>query len=362
MTQTITFRFSFLFCMIFILLSSNAIAQKSSLKKLEKQVTRLAEQTKIPSLDLIVRTDNDILNIDYFHKDVSSQEMYGLGSASKLLSAVLFFHIASEKDIALDAQVSEYINSDIGKHVEGYEEITFGELLNHTSGISDYTKHPEWIQLVLKNDAPGTFEEKFALVSDTLTNRGSFSYSNSNYLLLEQVIESITGKPYNQVFQEFYHTYNLEAVTMNPEGTSEAYFAQKENEISNVSQWNEYYGFDGGAYITAEAADKFLQMLFVEKSILTEQSLDQMQHWVPMEPMTIPVGDGNVVEYGYGIMKLEYNGKKYIGHSGGTLKYQSFLFYDPANKVSLVALTNCSGRYYNNVFFQQLIPMVLDTF
>ncbi|WP_456438744.1 serine hydrolase [Psychroserpens sp.] len=79
------------------------------------------------------------------------------------------------------------------------------------------------------------------------------------------------------------------------------------------------------------------------------------------ESMTVPIENNGIIsEYGYGIMKLTYNEQEYIGHTGGSLKYQSMVFYNTEKNISISILTNCSGSYFNNVFFQELIPAILD--
>ncbi len=85
-----------------------------------------------------------------------------------------------------------------------------------------------------------------------------------------------------------------------------------------------------------------------------------MKEWINMLPKAVPIGIGNIGECGNGIMKLKYNDKEYIGHAGGTLKYQSFVFFNEEEKISISITTNCSGKYYNNAFFQELIPEILD--
>lgn len=114
--------------------------------------------------------------------------------------------------------------------------------------------------------------------------------------------------------------------------------------------WVKNYGYDGGIFSTSDELNRFLRKLFVEKEILSESSLSNMQDWTSMTPMDIPIGEGKISGYGHGLMKLEYGGNEYIGHSGGTLKYQSFLFYDQESDITIALVTNCSGRYYNNVF------------
>ncbi len=57
---------------------------------------------------------------------------------------------------------------------------------------------------------------------------------------------------------------------------------------------------------------------------------------------------------------MDTTNKEYIGHFGSTLKYQSMVIYNPEKNISISIVTNCSGKYFNNVFFQELIPARLD--
>jgi CubicO group peptidase (beta-lactamase class C family) len=224
-----------------------------------------------------------------------------------------------------------------------------------------YTKNPDWIKSVMNNNAPKTFEEEVLFIEDTIKNSGSFSYSNTNYLFLQKIVETVTNKPSAVFFNEFYKNINLSNIKIGiNENSLQSFFGQTEKASSDVSSWREYYGYDGGAYTDTKTLDNFLTKLYRDKSILKSSTISQMEEWIAMEPMTIPIGNGIISEYGYGIMKLTYNKQEYIGHFGSTLKYQSMVFFNPKKNISISIATNCSGRYFNNVFFQELIPAVLD--
>ena len=179
-------------------------------------------------------------------------------------------------------------------------------------------------------------------------------------MFLERIVESIEEKDYEEAFNDFYADLGLALSLNTPTTPLEAFYAQDDKSSANVSHWTENYGFDGGAYGDSKALNGFLQKLFVEKTIISPASLAALESWISMENMTIPIGDGGLNEYGYGLMRLSYKGTTYIGHSGGTLKYQSFAFYNPDSDIAISIVTNCSGRHYNNIFFQELIPAILD--
>lgn len=327
--------------------------------RIERKVIRMAKEKKIPSLEVTINNGEDIIHFNYNHKEVEKQDIYGIGSTTKFLSAVLIFKLIEDEKLKIDDKVTDHIN--LTQPIAGIEKLTIKNLLNHTSGLSDYTKNPDWIKRVINNNAPKTFEEKILLVSNTMRYSGSFSYSNTNYLFLEKIVENITNESYEVAFNNFYSDNKLSNIKMGfDENGLQAFFGQTEQEIRDVSAWREYYGFDGGAFTDTKTLDDFLTKLFRDKSILKSGTISKMEQWIKTGPLTIPIGSGEISEYGNGIMKLTYKGQEYIGHIGSTLKYQSMVFYNSEKNISISMTTNCSGRYFNNVFFQELIPAILD--
>jgi CubicO group peptidase (beta-lactamase class C family) len=73
------------------------------------------------------------------------------------------------------------------------DDVTIDELLTHTSGIADYTE-----LLPQEFDEPSTQGQAIEAISQSepTGTRGSFEYSNSNYVLLAEVVESVTGSSF----------------------------------------------------------------------------------------------------------------------------------------------------------------------
>ncbi len=319
---------------------------------------KIARERNIPSLALTITTRDDHLEVEYHNRHVQKQNIYGIGSATKFLSSVLVFKLIEEQKLALDDRIVQYVS--LNEHISGTETVTVRNLLNHTGGLSDYTKDPQWIENVMNDEPPKTFEKKLSMVDQVLIKKDTFSYSNTHYLILEKIVESITGKPFNKAFNDFYEELGLSGIELRTTAPGlQAFFAQTDKASSDVSHWEEHYGFDAGVYSTPGELSRFLKLLFTDRSVLDQNTLSQMKEWIPMQQMSIPVGAGIISAYGNGIMKLSYNGKVYIGHSGGTLKYQSFVFFNEDDDIAVSITTNCSGRYYNNIFFQELIPAIL---
>ncbi|MBS9461349.1 beta-lactamase family protein [Flagellimonas sp. 389] len=329
------------------------------LNSLEKKVLKIAKQRNVPSIALQVKTSDDALNVNYTHPDVKEQKIYGIGSTTKFLSATFVFKLIEQGKLNLEDTVQDSVE-DLAV-VEKGDTIKIKNLLNHTSGLSDYTMSPEWRETVVDGNGPKDFKTKFGYIDNELKNHGMYSYSNTNYLLLQKVVETVLSKSYDAAFNDFFESNGLEGIRLDDAKSDlQAFYAENDKGSADVSGWKENYGYDGGAFSEPEALNQFLQKFFKEKSLLNEKSVALMASWISTDSMTIPIGEGNISEYGNGIMKLNYNGKEYLGHAGGTLKYQSFMFHDPKDGVSVSVVTNCSGKYYNTVFFQEIIPTILD--
>lgn len=89
-----------------------------------------------------------------------------------------------------------------------WHNATLQQLMQHTSGIDDYWKNPSFIQAFQKDTqkywAPleilGDYAAKMAPLKNQST--GSYSYSDTNYMLLGLAIEEMTEKPLRDVFRE----------------------------------------------------------------------------------------------------------------------------------------------------------------
>ena len=301
---------AFLLCIICQIWLSSSCGEEistpsNSLTRIEKKVIKLAKDRNIPSIEVSINTKDDSVNFTYHHPDVEKQEVYGIGSTTKFLAAVLIFKLIEEGKLDIDDPITEYVSSV--DHIENIQRVTVRNLLNHSSGISDYSKHPEWIEKVINENPPKDFDQKRLLIDSSLANTGTFSYSNTNYLFLEKVVESITNQPFNIAFDDFYQNVGLPEIKMGKsDPTLQSFFAQTAESSQSSSRWKEYHGFAGSAYSNPKELNRFLHKLLVAKTILSDSTITQMKKWIPIQPAPIPIGSGSIGEYGNGVMRLQY--------------------------------------------------------
>ncbi len=335
----------------------NVHSQSRELRHIKKVVTNLAVKSNLPTIDVNVWSPVDSIRFNYTNPQLKRIDSYRIGSATKMLSAILVLHYVSTGALQLESPVSNYV-----KLPSSMQGLAIKDLLNHQSGISDYTRNKKWMEKVSSGNPPTTFEDRFELIDTAIVSEKQFYYSNSNYLLLEKVIEAVSAKSYLTAFNDFYASKGFSGIFLDEQAdTNQAFFAQTAAASSDVTAVQEVYGYAGDATATSTDLVRLMKELFINKSILDLSSLEKMQSWIPMTPMTIPIGDHGVIDYyGFGLMQLTYKGNTWLGHSGGTLKYQSFIFMQPNTSIIVIALTNGSGQHYNNTFVQSIVPAILE--
>src|SRR5262249_11947498 len=119
--------------------------------------------------------------------------IYQIGSTTKPLTATAIMVLVDRGLISLDERVQKYLP----KLPVQYSEITIRQLLTHTSGLNrdlrtgntdDFTLEEFWKRLAL---APVSFKPG-----------DRWEYSNTGYILLGMIIESVTKKPYGEFLNE----------------------------------------------------------------------------------------------------------------------------------------------------------------
>ncbi|MBF9128490.1 beta-lactamase family protein [Plantactinospora sp. S1510] len=124
------------------------------------------------------------------------------GSITKSFVATVLLQLAGERRLALGDPIERWLPGV----VSGGDRITLHHLLQHTSGIVDYTRTAQFRQLygtvegiLATRYRTWTPHELLAFITGTppLFEPGtSYRYSNTNYILLALVIERVTGNHY----------------------------------------------------------------------------------------------------------------------------------------------------------------------
>ena len=123
---------------------------------------------------------------------MTGDELYGIGSVSKIYTTAAVLKLAEQGRVSLDAPVTRYLK-DFTMADERYKDITVRMLLNHSSGIKGTGLSDAMLFGEASTKAHDTLLEK--LSTQTLAaDPGAFSvYCNDGFTLAELVVEAVSG-------------------------------------------------------------------------------------------------------------------------------------------------------------------------
>ncbi|MGA4864634.1 serine hydrolase domain-containing protein [Streptomyces lavendulocolor] len=259
---------------------------------------------------------------------------FRIGSVTKLFTSAVALQLVGEGRMGVDDTVGEMAP---GLLPEGYEGITLGQLLSHTSGLQQPTCF-----------RPGTPQEVVAsaLSCGTPTTPGSaYRYNGINYFVVGLLIERVTGRTCTQEVHDrilrplrLRHT-SLPAAhdwSMPVPYTRAAIALPGSEELTDVSRADPYPWAEGGMISNAPDLSRFLTALLGGRLLEPAQQdlLFDMPDGVP----------GAAYSLG-GVMRTELPGGVVVwGKSGSYSGYNSGVFATRDLRRVLVYSINPTGR------------------
>lgn len=183
------------------------------------------------------------------------KSLFKIASISKLYSAVSIAKLAKANELSLDDTLADYFPELVGR-IENAETITLKMMVQHRSGIPNFTDNPAYWENEQENGKKA-LDFALDLPASFKPDRG-YEYSNTNYLLLRRIMDKILGYSHEQYIKE---------TILRPLNLNNTFFSLKEVNLDNVMS-GYYVGIDkdfktneNGMLATAEDVGKFLRAL-----------------------------------------------------------------------------------------------------
>jgi D-alanyl-D-alanine carboxypeptidase len=269
---------------------------------------------------------------------VSPETPFFVGSVSKNLFTTILLILVDEERVSLDDELSKYVQWPRG------DEITLRMLLNHTSGI------PEWLtsdafenridgvpEFFKSSHNPSQILEMMPSRAPAFPPGTKQQYSNTNGLLIGEIIVEVTGKSLGDVFDErlvkpvgLAHTYLYgEATVDRPRARGYCDSESTSGEYDDCSYADEALpdSADGSVVATAGDLVRYHRALRGGK-LISEQSWNAMN--------TVDPGCHNGLAY------LVGNGPfgAYAGNIGRAMGHVAFNIYYADHDLYVAVLLN----------------------
>jgi D-alanyl-D-alanine carboxypeptidase len=176
--------------------------------ELQRHADRLVATSGLPGVVTLVEQDGRRTVVAAGLADVARRramratDRFWIGSVTKAFVATVVMQLVAERRLGLDDTVDELLPDRVR---EG-GRIRLRHLLGHTSGIPEYMSVDPWVTAVRRN--PRVVIPAHRLVSSAAGLPLDFepgsraSYSNTNYLVLAEILERVTGRPLARLIRE----------------------------------------------------------------------------------------------------------------------------------------------------------------
>jgi D-alanyl-D-alanine carboxypeptidase len=269
-----------------------------------------------------------------------------VGSNTKAFVAAVVMQLVAEKKVELDAPVTKYLPGAIKD-----ERITVRQLLNHTSGLANYTQHmglDKFEELRHRYFEPRELLDIGNAHPPTNEPGAKFKYSNTNYVLLGLLIQKVTGRPVAEnVDQRIIRKLNLRDTYWPGVGEQDINgkhphgYAKTGNGVEDVTVLDPSWGWAAGQIIsTTKDLNAFYRGL-LKGDLLPQKELDEMRKTVDTAGEMWPG-----VRYGLGIASFSLTcGGQYWGHGGDIHGYETRGGVTEQGRAFAVAVTALPGTF-----------------
>ena len=275
---------------------------------------------------------------------ITRKHHLGIGSVTKLYTATLVMRQVQAEMISLEDSISKWIDLPYA------EQVTVRMLLNHTSGIPDYTSDAAFLLRYV--GLPEKSWQPYELV-DVIKDRPldfepglRHEYSNSNYLLLGIILEKESGKSYAALLQEmvdalglrdtYYLDYPSDILIANAYDEDLLHLGPRNLTGMRLSLHSGAFSA-GGIVSTSEDVARFTRALFTGE-ILSNESLMEMMTFIDALDENTPERQG----YGLGVRQLVIHDESFVGHTGAIPGYSGVTVFGTDEKYTITILSNLS--------------------
>ncbi|MDB5241401.1 MAG: hypothetical protein JWP57_2026, partial [Spirosoma sp.] len=163
--------------------------QNRSPANIDRFITQLMDSALVPGLSIAFIENNKVqysqgygLTKSDSTQRVTSATVFDAASLSKPVFAYAVLQLAERGEIDLDKPLYEYLPYPDVADDERYKKITARLVLSHQTGFPNWRKNRQSKQLAM-----------------LFTPGERFSYSGEGFVYLQKVVESITGRPLNDL-------------------------------------------------------------------------------------------------------------------------------------------------------------------
>jgi CubicO group peptidase (beta-lactamase class C family) len=322
-------------------------------ESIDRYVMAEIRRERIPGVEVgVYREGHSILTKGYglanveLNVPVQRFTIMQSGSVGKQFVATAIMMLVEQGKVSLDDSITKYF----ADAPEGWRAIRVKNLLSHTSGLAEYGSAE-------RAGPRGEFYRRLDFTEDEFVSKienlpiesqpgESFSYRNTNYVLLGALIRRVTGQFYgDNLHEKIFAPLGMRSTRVISDRdiipARAAGYQIEGGTLKNQEFVSPTFNStaDGSLYFNVVDLERWDRALY-GTTLLTQASLHRM--WTPFL-----LNDGRVNSggYGFGWRIGEQNGHRVVFSSGTWQGFASYIARYVGDRVTVVVLTNLDGRH-----------------
>ncbi|MGZ3561074.1 MAG: serine hydrolase domain-containing protein [Vulcanimicrobiaceae bacterium] len=312
--------------------------QPGAAAKIEAAVALVMRDRHIAGLSLGLIRDGHVLYERGYgerdvarHRSVDAGTPFRIGSVTKSFTAVAVQQLAQAGKLPIDDSLSHFVS------FPNAQAVTIRELLQQTSGIPSYDEAPGFDRLAARAYTAGDLLGYVRSQPLAFPPGTQWGYSNTNYVLLGEVIERASGMPYTAYLQRHIdEPLHLEATSYGDQLAQSAALGYTLNDamLAPAPVISATATFSAGGL-----ASSIPDLLAFDDGLLAGRLLDAQHTAQLFTPATF--ADGSHDRYGMGFFLGRLDDDSVVAyHDGHVPGYSALNLLEPATHTALAILTN----------------------
>ncbi len=381
-------------CFIIVLPSSFAFEKQGLNARLQAAINEIRKDNNIPGMALSVSLPGEKMTRDFVsgvkvknnkNNLINTGSLFQIGSDTKSFTAVLTLQLVAEGILKLDEPLDKWF-----PEYKYWQRITIRQLLNHSSGIFNYTESEKFMKMMAKQ--PNKQWSAKALADFAYQEQPSkqnkldrkthlyfppgkgFHYDNTGYVLLGMIISKVRNKPFAEVINNrllgsenynMLNTYYITGTILAPLRSRMAHgYNTKGNEYIKAGRdvtFDSLSWMNAAGALVSNSRDLVLwaRLIFLQR-ILPKQQLEDMMTLVHVQGDKAGETIAGLCSEGYGLgvgRRLSEYGP-FWNHVGGSVGYQAAFAWLPGADIAIaITMTNRNGDATN--FIKKIFRAIL---
>lgn len=338
---------------------------------IETLISETLEKYDIPAMAVLTVSEDLVLEKAVFGKKVSNQEevvtlddKWNIGSVTKSMTSTLSALLVDKGFLSWDTTLVELFPEFESYMQDKYKDVTLVELLSHTAGLPEDSDEL-WQEYVDDEDDLITQRYEFtyeALVYENENSKGTYLYSNINYVVVASILEKVSGLSFEELIKTYLfdelNMTNTQVGTSNLNSNVQGHVKQGNTWIvkssSEINSDNVSIVAPAGSqtFISIDDMAKYLQVhlkakLGMQTTLMNSENFNKLHEKVVMADSDLGYALGWFTESDYGLQ-----------HSGSNGRWYSLAFVNSQKKYAYFVTINAYTQGVEQAVYEMMQTLV----